>query len=260
MSKERDNVVLAGVSLHKWFGNVHAVNNVSFTLSQGEILSIVGPNGAGKTTLLNLVSGIIKPDEGRVYFYREGDRIDITGKPPYYITFLGIGRSFQIPNIFDGLTVRDNIRFAVLAYKRRMTRFNRDYGSFEDVEEIVENVVDIFKLHEYIDKYGSELSHGERKKLDIALSFAQNPRVLLLDEPTSGLTYSEKLEMVELIKNLRKERDVSFVVVEHDLDVVREVSDMLMVMYDGAVLAYDKPEVVIQMSEVISAYLGGEVV
>ncbi len=259
MSGEGDKVVLGGVSLHKWFGNVHAVNNVSFTLSQGEILSIVGPNGAGKTTLLNLVSGIIKPDDGRVYVYGERGRIDITGKPPYYITFLGVGRSFQIPNIFDGLTVRDNIRFAVLAYKKRMTRFNRGYGFYEDVEEIVDNVVNIFRLEEVIDKYGSELSHGERKKLDIALSFAQSPRVLLLDEPTSGLTYSEKLEMVDLIKSLRRERNVSFIVVEHDLDVVREVSDMLMVMYDGSVLAYDKPDVVIQMSEVISAYLGGEV-
>jgi len=256
----RDKIVLEGVSLHKWFGNVHAVNNVSFTLSQGEILSIVGPNGAGKTTLLNLVSGIIKPDEGRVYLHREDGRMDITGRPPYYISFLGVGRSFQIPNIFDGLSVRDNIRLAVLTHKRRMTKFSRDYGSFDDVEEIVDNVVEIFKLGEYIDKYGRELSHGERKKLDIALSFAQNPRVLLLDEPTSGLTYSEKLEMVELIKDLRRERDVSFIVVEHDLDVVREISDMLMVMYDGSVLAYDKPDVVIQMSEVITAYLGGEIV
>lgn len=260
MSRKENNIILEGVSLHKWFGNVHAVNDVSFTLSQGEILSIVGPNGAGKTTLLNLVSGIIEPDEGRVYFTRGEDRIDITGKPPHFITFLGIGRSFQIPNIFDGLTVRDNIRFAILAYKRRMTNFNRYYGSFNDVEEAVDNIVNIFKLHESIDKYGRELSHGERKKLDIALSFAQNPKVLLLDEPTSGLTFSEKLEMVELIKNLRREREVSFVVVEHDLDVVREISDMLMVMYDGAVLAYDKPETVIKMSEVISAYLGGYVV
>ncbi|HIQ13481.1 MAG TPA: ABC transporter ATP-binding protein [Thermoprotei archaeon] len=252
--------VLEASELHKWFGNVHAVNNVSLKLSRGEILSIVGPNGAGKTTLLNLLSGIVKPDKGRVYVYLNGDRKDITGRSPYYITFLGVGRSFQIPNIFDGLTVRDNIRLSILTYRRLINRFNRAYSSFNDVEEEVEKIIEIFSLEDSEYRYGRELSHGERKKLDIALSFAQQPNILLLDEPTSGLTYSEKLEMVELIRSLRREREVSFIVVEHDLDVVREVSDMLMVMHEGSVLAYDEPDEVVKMSEVISAYLGGEVI
>ena len=254
-----DRVILKGEGLHKWFGKVHAVNDVSFMLKEEEILSIVGPNGAGKTTLLNLISGIVKPDNGRV-LYRYGDEwIDITGYPPNKISLMGLARSFQIPNIFDGLTVEDNIRVSILTMKGYSNSFRSRYLSYPDVEDRVMEIIDIFGLSGVKEKKGSELSHGERKKLDIALSFAQDPRIILLDEPTSGLTYSEKLEMAKIIKKLREDEKLSFIVVEHDLDVVREISDTLMVMYDGSVLAYDKPEIVIKMSEVVSAYLGGEI-
>jgi len=255
-----DKVVLKGEGLHKWFGNVHAVNEVSFALHQKEILSIVGPNGAGKTTLLNLISGIVKPDKGRVLLYLEGIEKDITGLPPNKISSLDIGRSFQIPNIFDGLTVRENIRISILTKQGYINKTLKRHDSYENVEKYIDGIIETFGLENVENKLGRELSHGERKKLDIAISFAQSPKILLLDEPTSGLTYSEKLEMAELIKMLREKEGLSFIVVEHDLDVVRDISDMLMVMYEGSVLAYDEPEKVIRMSEVVSAYLGGEII
>ncbi len=253
------NEVLKIYSLYKSFGKVTAVNNVSFSLREKEILSIVGPNGAGKTTLLNLISGIVKPDRGRIEYLHEGRWIDITGFPPNKVSQLKIGRSFQIPNIFDGLSVEDNIRISIISMKGYTGSFRRKYDSYKDIEDKVEEILKIFGLESVRDRTGAELSHGERKKLDIAISFAQDPKVILLDEPTSGLTYSEKIEMAKIVKSLRDDKGLSFIVVEHDLDVVREISDMLIVMYEGSILAYDQPEVVIKMSEVISAYLGGEI-
>ncbi len=250
--------VLEGRNLYKSFGNVRAVNNVSFTLHDKEILSIVGPNGAGKTTLLNLLSGVLPPDSGRVILFRGGGEVDITGKPPNIISQLGVGRSFQIPNIFENLSVADNLRASILTKHRRTGVVLHSYDTYLDVEKRISEVAEAFGLGDKLGVRASQLSHGERKKLDIALSLIQDPKVLLLDEPTSGLTYSEKREMVSLIQSLREEFGTSFIVVEHDLDVVQEISDTLMVMYDGSVLAYDVPEKVMKMAEVIEAYLGGE--
>ncbi len=248
--------VLVAEDLHKWFGKLHAVDGVSFRLRRGEVLSIVGPNGAGKTTLLNLISGVVKPDAGRVFLRRSGELVDITGRPPHEVTRLGLGRSFQIPNIFDGLTVEENILISLLTRTGRTGVVRRGYRDFPELEEELSEIIETFGLGEVRGRLGSELSHGMRKKLDIAVSFALRPMVLLLDEPTSGLTQGEKRDMVGLIKGLRG-GEYSFIIVEHDLDVVREVSDSLIVMHEGRVLAHDEPEKVLQMSEVISAYLGG---
>jgi len=248
--------ILVVEDLHKWFGRLHAVDGVSFTLSRGEVLSIVGPNGAGKTTLLNLISGVVRPDRGRVLLRSRDGLIDITGRPPHEVTRLGLGRSFQIPNVFDGLSVEDNIRVSLLTRTGRIGVLRRIYRGFPEVEEELGRVLEIFGLEDARERLGSELSHGMRKKLDIAISFALRPRVLLLDEPTSGLTQGEKRDMIQLIQGLRG-GETSFIIVEHDLDVVREVSDSLIVMHEGRVLAHDVPDKVLRMSEVVDAYLGG---
>lgn len=252
-------LVLEARNLFKSFGNVRAVQDVSLKLYSGEILSIVGPNGAGKTTLLNLLSGVLPPDSGEIILYSGEGRMEITGKPSHEISRLGIGRSFQIPNIFEGLTVGDNLRASLMTREGMLGVFTRRYTSYGDVEKTVIEVSEIFGLGDRLEVRASELSHGERKKLDIALSIIQNPRILLMDEPTSGLTHGEKRDMARLITRLRDEFHTSFIVVEHDLDVVHEISDSLIVMHEGRVLAYDVPKKVMRMSEVIQAYLGGEV-
>jgi len=250
-------IILRARDLHKFFGNIHAVNAVNFDLYDGEILAIVGPNGAGKTTLLNLISGIIPIDEGKIILIKNGEEIDITGRSVVDINNLGIARAFQIPNIYSSLSVADNIRVSLIARYKRHLVIKRRYMDFDEIENKVIYLLDIFGLKEKASLSADKLSHGEKKKLDIAIAFASEPNIILLDEPTAGLTNVEKVEIVKLIKELRNKQNLSFILVEHDLDVVRDVADRVMVMYDGKVLALDEPEKVMSMPRVIEAYLGG---
>ena len=251
--------VLVAEGLKRYFGNVKAVDYVSFNLHENEILAIVGPNGAGKTTLLNLVSGLIPVEEGRIRVLdRRGDRyIDITNMKARDITRLGIARAFQIPNIFDNLSVEDNLRIGIHSNLKMLLKINKAYSSVDYVEEKVDELLKLFGLEERRDIPASELSHGERKKLDIAIAFTCEPYILLLDEPTAGLTNVEKRDISRVIKFLRHERNISTIFVEHDLDVVKDTADKVIVMHEGRILAYDTPENVVEVPAVVEAYLGG---
>ncbi|BEP17300.1 ABC transporter ATP-binding protein [Pyrofollis japonicus] len=249
--------VLVVENARKYFGGVRAVDDVTLKLLEREILSIVGPNGAGKTTLLNIVFGVIKPDKGRVLL-RVGDKfLDVTGWPPRRLVRIGLARAFQTPSVFNDMTVIDNVRAAIIARKKALFSL-KGYYALGDVEEEAWQLLDYFGLGDKAYVLAKDLSHGERKLLDIVLALASRPRVLLLDEPTAGLSASEKQTVMEIIKRLRDDMGVSVIVVEHDLDVVFGVSDRVVVMYEGRVLAEGPPSVVQEDERVRTLYLGEE--
>ena len=253
--------ILRGMDLKKYFGRVRAVDGVTLSLVESEILGIVGPNGAGKTTLLNILSGILKPDGGKVLLRVEKEPskfIDVTGWPPQRLAMLGVARAFQIPNVFDNLTVLDNVRTAIIGRKRLHRRPFKPYeGGLPDVDSEAEDILEFVGLKGQSYKRARDLSHGGRKLLDIALSLSLHPRILMLDEPTAGLSFSEKEAISRLIARLRSERRISIIIVEHDLDVIFRVSDRVIVMHEGRILAEGPPDSIREDERVRKVYLGG---
>jgi branched-chain amino acid transport system ATP-binding protein len=237
--------VLEGVGLRKYFGSVRAVDGVTLRLREAEVLGIVGPNGAGKTTLLNILSGVLKPDAGRVLLRLGGRVVDVTGWPPARLASYGVARAFQIPSVFENMSVIDNVRAAVVGRMRLYARTLKPYdGGLREVDEEAWSIMEFLGLEGKAYTLARDLSHGDRKLLDIALALALRPRVLLLDEPTAGLSAAEKQSVTRLVARLREEKRVSVILVEHDLDVVFAVSDRVMVMYEGRVLAEGDPDAV----------------
>ncbi len=236
--------------LRKYFGNVRAVDGVSIHVDEGEIVSLVGPNGAGKTTLLNLISGLIKPDSGKVYFMGE----DITGKSPDQLVAKGLARCFQISNVFEDLTVLENLLVAIhsIGGTISLTRRSDDPEAVSRAMEILKE----FNLDVKANLTPRELSHGDRKLLDVAIAYSLNPKVILLDEPTAAMSYKEKKTTVGVIKKLRDQLGVTVLLVEHDLDVVYEVSDRIVVMHQGQILSVGTPEEVKEDPKVKEVYLG----
>jgi ABC-type branched-subunit amino acid transport system ATPase component len=223
-------------NLVKKFGNFVAVNRVNLSIVGDKLTSIIGPNGAGKTTLINVISGMLKPDAGRIFFMGK----DITGLQPHKIVRMGISRTFQVINLFGELTVYQNILIASLTRGE-----NRDY---------VEDILRKFHLEEYRDFKVYKLSHGLQRLVEIAIALATKPKLLLLDEPIAGLNPEEKDLVVRLIKDLEKQ--VSIVMVEHDMDVVFNISENIIVMNKGEIIAHGTPSEIIDNKYVKEIYLG----
>lgn len=234
----------------KKFGAVVAVDNVSFTIQKGEIKSLIGPNGAGKTTLFNCISGVLPLTEGSVRFGEE----EITGLRPDEIAHRGISRSYQINNLFDEFTVSENIRLAIQIQGDNNRNFWSDYRSFEDPVREAREIIDRIGLTEQADKEVTSLSHGQKRQLEIGLGIATEPKLLLLDEPTSGLATENIDTVINLIESIRE--DYTIMLVEHNMDVVMNVSDSIMVMDNGQLIADGSPEEVRESQEVQEAYLG----
>lgn len=238
-------------NLTKRFGGLLAVNNVDLIIGENRLTSIIGPNGAGKTTLYNLLIGLMKPDGGKIYFQGK----DITGYPPHSIVKEGIARSFQILNIFTELSLFENIRIAVQAERGHGLEI---LSSIDSLDEVNDRSFEIIKT---IGLYGNEnitaknLSYGDRRILEIGIALASNPKLLLLDEPTSGLAGRETGTMTVFIQNLAK--DLTIVVIEHDMNVVLSISDHIAVLHQGKVIAEGTPDEIKQNDEVQEAYLGG---
>ena len=238
-------------NLTKRFGGLVAVNNVDLIIEENRLTSIIGPNGAGKTTLYNLLIGLMKPDGGKIYFQGK----DITGYPPHSIVKEGIARSFQILNIFTELSLFENIRIAVQAERGHGLEI---LSSIDSLDEVNDRSLEIIKT---IGLYGNEnitaknLSYGDRRILEIGIALASNPKLLLLDEPTSGLAGRETGTMTDFIQNLAK--DLTIVVIEHDMNVVLSISDHIAVLHQGKVIAEGTPDEIKQNDEVQEAYLGG---
>jgi branched-chain amino acid transport system ATP-binding protein len=238
--------------LCKSFGALQAVNDVSLALEEGRILSVIGPNGAGKTTLFNLVTGVIKPDSGEVLFK---DKV-ITGTPPDKLCHIGIARSFQITNIFQGLSVFENIRLASQGILKRSGLFLPASRLEKPIKE-AERILDLLGLLDQRDAKAGSLSHGDQRYLEIGITLAAHPSLVLFDEPTAGMTPMETRATIELINRIRGM--VTILLIEHDINMVFAVSDRIMVMDQGGVLADGLPAEVKANEAVKTAYFGEEI-
>jgi branched-chain amino acid transport system ATP-binding protein len=235
----------------KSFEDFLAVNEANLSVAQGEIVAVIGPNGAGKTTLFNLITGQLRRDRGKIIFKSE----DIGELPPYQICQKGIGRSFQIVNIFPRLTVFENIQVAVLSQQKKSSLLFRPARNLAVVEtrSILESVGLLDKSQNIV----GSLSHGDQKILEMAIALGNEPELLILDEPTAGMSPEETFATIELIKRLARTRGLTILFCEHDMDIVFSIAQSIMVMHQGRTLIQGKPEEVRNNKEVQAAYLGG---
>lgn len=238
--------------LTKRFGGLTATSDVGLQIKEGELVSIIGPNGAGKTTLFNLLTGYIKPDEGKVYFRGR----DITGLPPHVISRMGIGRSFQRLNIFPRLSTFENVQVAVFSAQKKSHQLFTHAKKM--VREETETILESVGLLDKKDVKGGLLAHGDRKRLELGIALSVNPSLLLLDEPTQGMSPQETVETTMLIKRLVNERGLTLIFVEHDMGVVFGISDNIRVLHQGKIIFSGIPEEVKMNEEVQRIYLGEE--
>ncbi len=241
-------------SLSKAFGHLQALDNVSFAVQPSVVTSVIGSNGAGKTTLFNVITGYLRADTGKVIF----KDTNITNLPPHTISRKGLARSFQIVNIFPRLTVFENVQAAVIS---RLGKSSSFITSAKNVgREETFPILDRVGLSEQAEFMAGTLSHGDQRMTEIAIALAGRPELLLLDEPTAGMAPEETHTTVQLIKSLAGEHGLSILVVEHDMDVVFSVSETIIVLHEGRVLAEGKPEEVRQNETVQKVYLGEETI
>ncbi len=246
------STVLETKSLRKEYGALVAVDDVSIRIEERSLHSIIGPNGAGKTTLFNLLSGTVEPTAGSVVYRGR----DITGLPAHRTIHEGIGRSYQITNIFPLLTVFENVRLAAQALGGKNFRFWRRTVAFPDVIDRTREVLRRVGLADDAARIANTLPHGDQRKLELGMILAPDPEVLLLDEPTAGMASNQVPELMHLIEGIRAEGDKTVVLVEHNMNVVMAVSDRITVMHQGAVLAEGTPTEIADDEAVQEAYLG----
>ncbi|MFU8873595.1 ABC transporter ATP-binding protein [Micromonospora sp. SL4-19] len=233
-------------------GEVAIVDSVHLDLAPGEFLGVIGPNGAGKTSLFNLITGLRRPTEGRILL----DGEDVTGLPSHRRARLGLGRTFQASSVFGSLTVRENVRLAVQAHRGGSMKLWRRAAADREVAAAADAALDRVGLADRGTALAGTLAHGEKRKLEIALLLAGEPRVMLLDEPMAGVSAEDVPELVSVIKSLTGDSGRSVLMVEHHMDVILELADRIAVMHHGALLACDTPDTVMANATVQEAYLG----
>ena len=249
--------VLETEDLRRQFGRLVAVDDVTVDIHAGEITSIIGPNGAGKTTFYNLLTGRLDPTSGTVRLRgRDGDLIDVTDRSANDIANLGLSRGFQINNLFEGLTVLDNVRIARITRENRTTDITAITSEDSELTDGAWDVIELVGLEDVAETECANLSHGDKRKVEIALALGTDPSVVLLDEPTAGMNATQTRQMVQLIGRLNDETDTTFVVTEHDMEVVLGVSDRILVLDRGELIAEGSPEAVMADEHVREAYLG----
>ena len=239
--------------LRKSFGGVAAMNGVSLDFPQDSLTAVIGPNGAGKTTFFNLISGAFAPDSGRVLL----DGQDIAGLSAPQIVQRGIGRAFQIASIFPTLTVRQSIAGAINAHRQWHAKLARRFP-LPQAQQQTDEVLQLVALTARADTLSGNLSHGEKKLLDIALALALEPKVLLLDEPTAGMGTEERWQMIETVYQLWQRKKLTLIFIEHDMDIVFKYAQTIRVLSYGTVLAEGTAEQVRNNPKVIEAYLGAQ--
>jgi len=237
--------------VHKSFDDFKAVNGANLTVGKGELVAVIGPNGAGKTTLFNLITGQLKPDRGQVIFNEE----DISALPAYQICRRGIARSFQIANIFPRLTVFRNVQVSVLSQQRKSRKLFSPAAKLavEETNNILENV----GLSNKAWNTAGSLAHGDQRALEIAIALGNEPELLILDEPTAGMSPEETAATMALIKRLAHSRGLTILFCEHDMEVVFNAAQSIMVMHQGLTIIQGEPDEVRNSSQVQECYLGG---
>jgi branched-chain amino acid transport system ATP-binding protein len=243
------------------FGGVTALSRVSMSVGRSEILAVIGPNGAGKSCTLNCLNGFNRPQEGRLFFE---DR-DITGMPPHRIARIGVARTFQGLQLFPGLSVLDNLLTGRHLHMKRGALAGFLYWPHTHREEIahrrrVEEIVDFLEIKSIRHRMVGSLSYGLRKRVDLGRALAMEPRVLLMDEPMAGMNLEEKEDMARFILDIREALDVPVVIVEHDMQVVMDIANRIIVLDWGHVIAEGTPAQVRADPAVVKAYLGEEAV
>ncbi|MFP5213080.1 MAG: ABC transporter ATP-binding protein [Acidobacteriota bacterium] len=235
----------------KSFDRFTAVSSANLHVGKGKIVAVIGPNGAGKSTLFKLITGHLKPDSGRILFKGE----PITGLPPHEICRKGISMAFQIVNIFNRMTVFENVQAAVLSYQGKSGVLYRSAKNMAVAEtmELLESV----GLQKKRDRISGALSYGDQKVLEIAIALSTRPELLILDEPTAGMSPEETVKCIDLVKRLSAELGLTVLFCEHNIELVFSMSDEIMVMRSGQSIIQDRPEAVREDPAVQEAYLGG---
>lgn len=243
------------------FGGLRAVSNLSMHIDEGELIGLIGPNGAGKTTAFNMITGVYTPTEGKVYFNGQQS----SGKKSYQVTQMGMARTFQNIRLFSELSVIDNVK---IAYNMHVT-YNladaivRDGKYLSEEEFITQKAIDllkIFHLEEEAHEVAKNLPYGKQRRLEIARALATEPKLLLLDEPAAGMNPQETKELMEMIRWIRKEFNLSILLIEHDMGLVMGVCERIYVLEYGMKIAEGTPDEIKQNARVIEAYLGEEVI
>jgi branched-chain amino acid transport system ATP-binding protein len=244
--------LLQTIDLRKQFGETRACDGVNFIVNEGEFLSLVGSNGAGKTSLVNLISAHLKPDSGQILFKGK----DITSTTVYQRIKSGIARSFQIVNLFDGLSVFDNVALSIFSREGKTVKIAALADHDQDVRNETLDVLAQFGLEAKRAVPAGGLAQGERKLLDVAVAYALRPKLLFLDEPTSGVSTRDKTAIMDTVSSVVRAGAVTAVVIEHDMDVVFRYSDRIVMMHEGRFLADGTPEQIKANEDVNSILLG----
>jgi branched-chain amino acid transport system ATP-binding protein len=241
--------------LNKAFGRVVAAHDIQLSFESGILTSIIGPNGAGKSTLINLLSGSLRPDSGQILF--EGR--DITHLPIHRRIRMGLCRSFQVVNVFPNLTVFDNVQIPVLAVMNRSHRLFRPVAGEREIHGQVAEILDRVGLGAEAQTQANALSHGDQRLLEVGIALAARPKLVFLDEPTAGMNPVERTRILENIRNLAGEGETTFVIVEHDMDIVFSLSQRVIVLHYGVVIGDGTTAEIRSNPRVREVYLGEEV-
>jgi len=242
--------LLSVEGLSKSYGGVHAVRGVSFSLFAGEILALIGPNGAGKSTCFNMLNGQTTPDAGLVHLLGR----DVTGMRPREVWRLGVGRTFQITATFPTMTVRENIQVALSSHDRKL--FNLTASMPSSALSEADRLLELVGMGGFAKRACGELAYGDLKRLELAVALANEPKLLLMDEPTAGMAPRERIELMRLTAQIAKEKSIGVLFTEHDMDVVFEHADRILVLNRGNLIAEGSPEDVRKNTEVRAIYLG----
>jgi len=245
-----DGAILEVKDLYKHFGNLMAVNGISLSVGKGKRHAIIGPNGAGKTTLFNLLSGRLRPTRGQILFRGR----DITGMSPYRISRLGIARSFQIINVFPQLSVFENVHTVLMSKNHIRYDFLRNLKRWKKVTQETIQLLEQIGLLDKKDVLAAFLSYGEQRGLEVGLTIASGPELILLDEPTAGMSMDETRQATKLIDRVTKGKTLA--IIEHDMEVIFSLADMITVMQHGKVITTGTPEEIRKDQKVKDAYLG----
>lgn len=241
--------------LIKDFGKVRIIKNAAFEVKADEIVSLVGPNGAGKTTLVNLISGHILPTSGRIEFIGN----DITFASPYKRIKMGVARNFQITNLFPDSTVLDNVRTCLFSVYGKIKRGILPANHYRTITQEAIEILELFGISEKMDLMPPSLSEGDKKILDTAMAFALKSKFILLDEPTSGVATGDKFKVMDTIVSAIRRQKMACMIIEHDMDIVSDYSDRVLVLSDGEIIADGEPKEIMEQDNVKEILFGVKV-